>query len=424
MLVRRVMPYPGRVLVELGQMVTPDMLVAETMLQPEEPIHLGVTEMFGRPPAEVLGMARVEAGMQVEAGQVVAIGELEGNFYEVRAPGRGLIEHISPLLGTISLRLEGDPNESARVVDVAKELEIPAIVAMQRILVSVGQPVRMGQTLATDPDEEVIAYAPIQGDVVDIQGAKVTIKRPFTRTEVNAFISGKVVEIVPEFGAVIESSMSLHHGVFGLGGERFGQLKVLVNSPEQSAGVELIGAHLADCIAVVGAYASEAVLHQCKASGVAGVIAGGCDSVDLVNMLGVEISPGLDMRNDLGFTLLLSEGMGSVPINAGLFACLLEAQGNVVSISGTTQIRAGVIRPCVYLPSKGLSSDANSSGLGTGAVVRCVRAPWFGQKGHIVEMLGLCILPSGIQTLCCMVELDDGHKEIVARSNLEPWTER
>ena len=424
MLIRRVMPYPGRVLVEVGQVVTPDTLIAETMLQPEEPIHLGVTEMFGYPPAEVLGMARVTAGDQVEAGQVVAIGEHEGNFYEVRAPGRGLIEHISPLLGTISLRLEGDPNEEARVVDVAKELEIPAIVAMQRILVSVGQPVRMGQTLATDPDEEVIAYAPIQGDVVDIQGAKVTIKRPFTRTEVGAFLAGTVAEIIPEFGAVIDTSMTRHYGVFGLGGECFGPLKVLVDSADLSVGVEKIGSSLKGCIVVVGAYASEAVLLQCKAVGVAGVITGGCDSMDLVRMLEVEISPGLDGRNQLGFTVVLSEGMGDVPINDGLFARLREAQDSVVSISGTTQIRAGVIRPSIYMPAGEALRSENNTSLMIGTVVRCVREPWFGQKGIIVEMLGLCTLPSGIRTLCCTVEFADGLKEVVARSNLEPWADR
>ena len=66
---RRVLPDIGKVLVEKGQLVFPHTLVAETKLQPVEPIVIPVTEQLGLPPHMMNQMAIVKVGDIVETGR-------------------------------------------------------------------------------------------------------------------------------------------------------------------------------------------------------------------------------------------------------------------------------------------------------------------------------------------------------------------
>jgi len=52
----------------------------------------------------------------------------------------------------------------------------------------------------------------------------------------------------------------------------------------------------------------------------------------------------------VGFTLILTEGFGSIPMAGKTFALLSAHAGQPASISGATQIRAGVIRPEIIIP--------------------------------------------------------------------------
>ena len=100
------------------------------------------------------------------------------------------------------------------------------------------------------------------------------------------------------------------------------------------------------------------------------------------------------------------------------------------SISGATQIRAGVIRPEVVIPLDGSAvagdrkqageEDAPSTGLVIGSPVRIIREPFFGRIGSVVE------LPPELQKLeteakvrVLEVEFQDGSKAVIPRANVE-----
>ena len=422
---KRSISYPGKVLVEVGQHVFPDTLIAETVLQPVEPVHLPVTEMFDIAPNFITSVLRVKVGDRVELGQILAVGSYGGQESELRSPGAGRIEQISSLLGTISLRLEGDPDEPERVVDIAELMQMPSLIARRYIIVNIGDKVGLGQLLAQDPDpeSETVAYAPLSGTITNIEGSLITIKRPFILTQCYAFLEGTVVEIFPQFGAIIESEMHLEQGSFGLGGECYGKLKLLVQQPDMIASPNDISDDCRGKIVVAGALVTAEVLLRAREVGVAGIISGGAHNIDLVKIMGREIEPGLP-SDILGFTLLLSEGMGQIAIRDQLFTILAQANNSIISMHGLTQIRAGVIRPSIYFDRRlAPKNESNSSHkpLDIGSQIRLIREPFFGELGKIVSLGGPDRLPSGIRTLTYEVKLTNGEAVKVARSNVEAY---
>jgi hypothetical protein len=50
--------------------------------------------------------------------------------------------------------------------------------------------------------------------------------------EITAYIPGTVVEVVPNQGVTIEARAAFIQGIFGIGGETHGDLKIVASSPD------------------------------------------------------------------------------------------------------------------------------------------------------------------------------------------------
>jgi hypothetical protein len=93
---------------------------------------------------------------------------------------------------------------------------------------------------------------------------------------------------------------------------------------------------------------------------------------------------------NLGLTLVLTEGFGRIRMSDRAWELLGARTGRLASVSGATQIRAGVLRPEVLIPE----SDGNplpaereaATGLALGSLVRVIREPHFGRVGQVVEL--------------------------------------
>ncbi len=420
---RRQLPFPGEVMVELGQKVTPATLIAETRLSPEEPFSLPVMELFGRPPYEIGNHLLKQVGDEVAMGEAVAQGPYDGRVVELRSPGAGRIEQISPLLGTISIRLAGDPNEPSRKVEVAKELEMLPITVNRFLQVKVGDHVKIGQVLAQEP-EGGVCYAPIAGEIVSIQGGVVEIKRPFKPTRVSAYIAGTVTELLPRFGAEIATEGILLQGLFGLGGEAVGELRVMASRPDDVLDAGDLDSSVNGKILIAGSLVTEAAIRRAKELGATGIVSGGLRNIDLVHLLGKELSLGITGLETAGITLIAMDGMGRVPLRAEVLALLRSMEGQLCSINGMTQIRAGVIRPEIVISeqqaSRTISVDqAGSKPLQLGSMIRIIREPYFGQTATIEQIPPQPMtFESGVTTDVYLVRLQ-GELVPVARANVE-----
>ena len=112
--------------------------------------------------------------------------------------------------------------------------------------------------------------------------------------------------------------------------------------------------------------------------------------------MGYELGVAITGSEELGLTLIVTEGFGEMEMAGKTFELLQSRAGMKASINGATQIRAGVIRPEVIIPTGEGSAADNKESQGQliiGAKVRIIREPYFGQLAEVVE------LPAELQEL-------------------------
>ena len=267
--------------------------------------------------------------------------------------------------------------------------------------------------------------SPVDGTIENIGASGwVTVRTPPIQVAVKAFIPGEVVEVNPGKGVTIETNATYIQGIFGVGGETHGPLSVLVDSPSQPLTAEMITPEHRGRILVGGSYATLEALHRAREVGAAGVIVGGFDGDDLTRFLGYEMGVAITGEEDIGITVIITEGFGRISMSARSFELLRMHDGRNASINGETQIRAGVIRPEIIIPHKGAEAESHGEGLSSGMVlgtpVRIIREPYFGALGKVH---GLPVDLQATETESKMrvvdVELDDGSVVTVPRANVE-----
>jgi len=141
--------------------------------------------------------------------------------------------------------------------------------------------------------------------------------------------------------------------------------------------------------------------------------------------LGYDLGVAITGTEQVGMTLIMTEGFGRIPMAGRTFELLKSREGQKASINGATQIRAGVLRPEVIVAwheERSAQSEprAPASGLRPGSAVRIIREPLFGRIGKVIA---LPQEPGEIATEAKVrvaeIALDDGTQPLVPRANLE-----
>ncbi|NWF71471.1 MAG: hypothetical protein HXY51_00295, partial [Nitrospirae bacterium] len=178
---------------------------------------------------------------------------------------------------------------------------------------------------------------------------------------------------------------------------------------------------------VGGSFASSDALSRAKEVGVAGVVIGGIHDKDLRALLGYDLGVAITGTEQVGFTLILTEGFGSIPMAGKTFALLSAHAGQQASISGATQIRAGVIRPEIIIPKSAGASVAHGAatvpqreGIRIGDQVRIIRDPLFGKIGEVTGLPPeLQKIPTESEVRVMEVRFADGSTAVIPRTNIE-----
>jgi hypothetical protein len=234
------------------------------------------------------------------------------------------------------------------------------------------------------------------------------------------------VETHPNQGVTVETTCSLVQGIFGIGGETSGELVVAVTSPDEA----LMPAHLRPDmkgkIVVGGSFLPAETMAKAKELGVAGLVVGGIHDKDLRALLGYDLGVAITGTEQVGFTLILTEGFGTIPMAQKTFALLSAHVGAKASISGATQIRAGVIRPEIIIPRRAIDDGGISLappervGIQIGDPVRIIRDPLFGKIGEVSALPSdLQRIPTESDVRVLEVTFADGARAVVPRTNIE-----
>jgi len=244
--------------------------------------------------------------------------------------------------------------------------------------------------------------------------------------QVLAYLAGTVVDVIPKEGVVIENEVAFIQGIFGIGGETFGKIKMACKTPDQELTDDLIHADMKDCIVIGGARMTYPAIQKAKQVGAAAVVSGGIDDQDLKQFLGYDLGVAITGQERVGLTLIITEGFGEISMARRTFELLHDRQGDDASVNGATQIRAGVMRPEILVPlsAKALSAErqpTHAEGqLELGAPVRIIRDPYFGLIGEVSKLPAEpFVLDSGSKARVLEVKFDSGESVVVPRANVE-----
>ena len=243
--------------------------------------------------------------------------------------------------------------------------------------------------------------------------------------EVKAYIRGEVTEVIPREGVVVSTKAAFAQGIFGIGGETFGN--IMMATPDNSTVLsdDLITAEMKDKVIIGGSLVTATALRKAIETGVRGIVVGGFNDKDLRDFLGYDIGVAITGSEDTTTTLVVTEGFGQINMAQKTFDLLKNHQGEMACINGATQIRAGVIRPEVVIPldASDVSLDVGDpeiQGLKIGTPVRVIRHPHFGKIGNVTDLPSpLTALESESRARVLEVEFEGAGRAIVPRANVE-----
>jgi len=354
--VRRLLPIPGEVVVQVGDMVQAQQVVAQTFM-PGDIMPLNMAKLLSMPPADVPECMLKREGDVVQPGDVLA--RTKGIFGHFRT------EYKSPVAGTIE------------------------------------------------------AISSVTGQLI-VRGAPLPV-------EVLAYLAGRVTEVVPREGCVIEADVTLVQGIFGIGGEAFGPIRMACKAHDQELVADLITPDMKGAVVVGGARITEDAIERGRSVGVAALVSGGVDDRDLETFLGYTLGVAITGSERVGLTLIISEGFGEIAMAHPTFRLLASREGAEAAINGATQIRAGVMRPEILIPltqpavvSVGAAEEGLGGTLQLEAPVRIIRDPYFGLIGTVTALPAEPqTLASGSRARVLEVTFAEGESVMIPRANVE-----
>jgi hypothetical protein len=345
------------------------------------------------------GEVLVQLGEAVGPDSVVARSELPGNIQTVN----------------LAARLGVDPAQ------VAGTLLKPLGSAVRE-----GEPIAAARALFGLMKSQVVAPANGTLESVSAVTGQLLLREPPIPVEVNAYVRGRVAEVLPGEGVVVESRVTLVQGIFGVGGETFGRVAIATAHAHQPLDSAALKPEHRGAVVVGGGHVSHATVLRARELGVAALVVGGFDDQDLRELLGRDLGVAITGQEDLGLTIVLTEGFGHIAMAGRTWDLLNACAGRIASVSGATQIRAGVMRPELLIPLEGAAGGAppaaeGSGSLELGSAVRVIRQPWFGRLGRVAELPHeLRELETGALVRVLVVEFaDDGTRATVPRANVE-----
>lgn len=343
------------------------------------------------------GEVLVSEGESVQRDRVVARTELPGDVTTLNLVNRlGVTPDELP---TFMLKSEGEPVESGEPLAETRPF------------------IRWFKTTVESPVTGTVeSVSPVTGQVI--------LRGPPRPVQVKAYVDGAVVESIPGEGVVVETVGAFLQGIFGIGGESWGAIHMLATSPGERLPEDRIDASCTGKILIAGGLITLDLIRKAREFGAAGLIGGGIRDHDLRSLLGYDLGVAITGAEEIDLTVVVTEGFGDIAMARKTFDILNERNGDEASMSGATQIRAGVLRPEIIVPDTGRSTVAEASvtreGLSVGDPIRTIRAPYFGKTGVVTSLPSeLAPVESEIRVRVLEVQFENGQRAVIPRANAE-----
>ena len=335
-------------------------------------------------------------------------------------------DQLTPDTIVASTNLPGN----VQMLKVSNILNIDPKDVVDALQVKEGQEVKKGDIIAETSGIfgmfKSSVESPVDGTIESISQStgRIVVREAPIPVEVDAYVSGVVDEVIENEGIILKSNAAFIQGIFGIAGEKRGELLLASSGPSEELTADQITADMKGKILIGGSFLSLDAYKKALSVQVAGIVVGGFNYYDLKAVLGYNLGVAITGTEKLNTALIVTEGYGSIPMSEATFSLLKENNGKAASINGATQIRAGVIRPEIVIPIDTGNTDDDSKskipeGIKEGSTVRVIRSPNFGKIGKVIS------LPAELnkmesETMVRVAEINiDGKNILIPRANLE-----
>lgn len=271
----------------------------------------------------------------------------------------------------------------------------------------------VGKRVVTSPSDGVL-------DFFNTKTGELRLKFLPKKEDLPAGVFGIVEVVDKEKGQiVIRTQVTVVHGMFGSGRVRDGTL-LIISKRDQLIDSSFISPKEDEHILVGGSLIFKDAITASISVGISGIITGGINVKDYRGMAGGRLIFPKKLENDIGVSILVCEGFGSIPIGEDIYEVLKAHDGKFASMDGNKGL--------IYLPSfervsmvkirkvslpplqdgEFITEDGGDQELieiRPGLQVRIIGNSFHGEQGKVVVVDGTeTLMPSKVLTFMATVE--------------------
>ena len=298
------------------------------------------------------------------------------------------------------------------LLDVSRALRMAPNAADRILKYRVGDIVPAGAEIAASKGLfPRTVRAPREGRVVAAGGGQVLLEVGGTKLELRAGIPGTIIQVIPGYGAVIQTAGALIQGVWGNGRIDTGVLTNLAEKPDEVLSAGRLDVSHRGSIILAGLVRDAETLQAAAELPVRGLI---------ISSLFPSLIP---TAREMRYPIVVTDGFGMLPMNSAAYKLLSTSAKREVTLNAEPYDRYAGTRPEVIIPlpvSQDPALPRDVETFAPGQQVRLRRPPAAGSIGILMSIRpGLTTLPSGLRASAAEIKLDSGESVIAPLVNLE-----
>jgi biotin carboxyl carrier protein len=392
----RISPFPGEILAKKDDNVNPDTIVLRANYRMGRVCIIDVAHRFNISPGDITKYLLKKEDEPVKWSETIARKRSLMITKQIESPIDGKIEKINSVLGVIIIREILEKPDVPIKLSIKGKLDVSAKKLRTCVLKKEGERVEYGETVAGVRLMPYVPFytnkivAPCAGEIkkIDYDTGEVWIQKDLPITEMKAHLWGKITKIEPPYGVTIEYSGYVLECAFGTGATAWG--KLTDNCTDATKDILFME------------YVSSKDINRIIEHPPAGIIAGSIDY------------RGFELLHKHGVALIIIEGFGKLQMDQNYRNLLLQSKGRNIILKCSTQLRAGVVRPEIIIPS----DNEYYKSRGRKGDYRIIWGQHYGKQGTIKNPPYYGESSSGIKTWLCDVVCINGEKISLASSNI------
>lgn len=219
--------------------------------------------------------------------------------------------------------------------------------------------------------------SPVDGVLFQVRDGNLILRLNPRLFELRAQMNGFIVNVFPGRGVSIETTGTLIEALWGSGKEGFGKLHLAAEDREAPIEATAVGAAAAGNVLVGGRLDNLETLGTALTSGARGIVVGSVSA------------PILAAASTIPIPILVTDGVGKMPMSPPIFERLQAAAGREASLFGVYGSPRGQ-RPAIVIPdeARGNADPLPEAGaaITAGQTVRILRGAHAGAIGEVMTL--------------------------------------